>query len=649
MKHFRFILLLLLPVLGFAQNKADEIIASIKPTSSDSFKVAAYNNAAWEFINSEPQKGEGFALKALAIAEKTNNKISLSDTYNTLGSLKMMGGEGKVAIAYHLKALEIRKQLKDVKGIAKTYSNLGVAYDELTDYNAEIDLFFKALPFAEASKDSAFMSVIYNNLAGAYRNILKPSLAIEYNKKALAIREKQHDENGIISSVINLGNNYADLKKYSDAEKYFNIALEKLRTTSDNNMLTGCLNNLASIYIKTRRITEALQLLEQAMTANNERNNLPDICLSYIRYEEAYLAINQYDKSIESGNKALELTKIFGSKDFESQIYYNLAMTYEKKNDFSKAYTFLGKYSMLKDSIYDTDFNKKYALLQTQYETEKKDSRIQLLEEQQQVENLKMKQRNLFILIISITLLLSIVSGLIYIRFQRFKSKQKQLAVVNATEENERRRIAKDIHDELGSGLTKIRFLSEISSSQTSDNPDLNKNIVTVSETANNLVENMRDLIWALNPDNTTLDNLMSRIREYSSDYVEEAPIDLSFDFQENVPDVKISKEAHRNIFMTIKEALQNMVKHSGASRGLISLNIRSQKLEISITDNGKGFDTNSPQSANSNGLINMRHRIENLGGQYAILSENTGTDISFSFLLGDVVVGEITKSIKFK
>src|SRR5690606_20909146 len=131
--------------------------------------------------------------------------------------------------------------------------------------------------------------------------------------------------------------------------------------------------------------------------------------------------------------------------------------------------------------------------------------------------------------------------------------------------EQERLRIARDLHDDLGAGLSKIKLLSNVASSKSAYAP-IQKEIQALSATASDLVGNMRDMVWALNPENTTLDYLVARIREYAHEYLEDFPIDLVLNTPREIPMMNITKEANRNIFFAIKECLQNMVRHSEAT-----------------------------------------------------------------------------------
>jgi signal transduction histidine kinase len=190
--------------------------------------------------------------------------------------------------------------------------------------------------------------------------------------------------------------------------------------------------------------------------------------------------------------------------------------------------------------------------------------------------------------------------------------------------------MAKDIHDELGSGLSKIKFMSEVVSRKAQNNTEVLVGIKSISDTSIKLVENMRDLIWALNPENITLDGLVARIREYSYDYLTDTDKKLQFNITESIPSVKINTEAHRNIFFITKEALQNIVKHANASEIIITLKL-NDFFSLNIADNGTGINETHIQG---NGLRNMKQRAEVIGATLNIKSSQKGTEINLVIAL---------------
>ncbi|MBS1584013.1 MAG: hypothetical protein JSS82_00485 [Bacteroidetes bacterium] len=205
---------------------------------------------------------------------------------------------------------------------------------------------------------------------------------------------------------------------------------------------------------------------------------------------------------------------------------------------------------------------------------------------------------------------------------ERLLTLEKEQAV-----ERERNRISRDMHDELGSGLTKIAILTEVTKTQAGQTTvTLDK----ISETARVLVDNLDEMVWALNPKNDSLDKLAAYIAEYANRFLEGTNIDCIVSLPDDIPAISITEEKRRNIFMTAKEFLNNTVKHSHASLATIEVKAQQGLFTITLTDNGRGFDT-VYSGGTGNGLNNMKQRIADIGGKATLSSSANGTFLGIS------------------
>jgi len=194
--------------------------------------------------------------------------------------------------------------------------------------------------------------------------------------------------------------------------------------------------------------------------------------------------------------------------------------------------------------------------------------------------------------------------------------------------EKERLRISKDMHDEVGSSLTKIAVLGELVQREINNKEKIEPSIKKITSISRDVIDNISEIIWAINPQNDKLENLASYLHEYISDFLEGTGISPSFESIENFPIVDLSAELRRNIFLVIKEIVNNTVKHSHASNFNLKLDFCNGKFLLSISDNGKGFQLNQ-NSKFGNGLNNMKKRIEDVGGIISIdSSTSNGTVI---------------------
>lgn len=199
--------------------------------------------------------------------------------------------------------------------------------------------------------------------------------------------------------------------------------------------------------------------------------------------------------------------------------------------------------------------------------------------------------------------------------------------------DQERNRISKDMHDEIGSGLTHIALMTELIQTQKRADEELRKDVGNISYSARKLVDSMSEIIWALNPHNETLENLLAYIREHALQYFEPFDIHLDISFPDQVPEFKLSNEQRRNLFLVSKEALNNALKHAEATR--VSFIVRYEKavLQFCIKDNGKGFDAAKIRRA-ANGLQNMEKRMTDIGGVFRIKTDRCGTEVEYSLTL---------------
>ena len=232
-----------------------------------------------------------------------------------------------------------------------------------------------------------------------------------------------------------------------------------------------------------------------------------------------------------------------------------------------------------------------------------------------------------FFSVVGIIAVAAVGGSIRYIELRRIHRRLEKLERERAIE-LERSRISRDMHDEIGSSLTKIAILGELVHQKLSKSEDALAFSEKISETARTVVDSMSEIIWAIDPKNDKLENLAAYIREHASEDIEMAGIICRFDFPDLIPTLNLSAEIRRNIFLTVKEAVHNIVKHSRATLVEFSLRFDGGVFELSIRDDGVGF-TPEATTGSGNGLSNMRRRIEQIGGIFTLSSEGRkGTTI---------------------
>jgi signal transduction histidine kinase len=184
--------------------------------------------------------------------------------------------------------------------------------------------------------------------------------------------------------------------------------------------------------------------------------------------------------------------------------------------------------------------------------------------------------------------------------------------------EKERASIARDIHDQVGANLTQVSLLGELVESDKDHPEEVQAHARQISQTALETTRALDEIVWTVNPSNDTLDGLINYVCKYAQEYLALASLRYRLEVPGNLPSTPISPELRHNVFLAAKEAVNNVVKHSGATAAWLRLHLEPERFTLEIEDNGHGL----PQGAadkGRNGLRNMRKRLEDVGGTFSI------------------------------
>lgn len=220
--------------------------------------------------------------------------------------------------------------------------------------------------------------------------------------------------------------------------------------------------------------------------------------------------------------------------------------------------------------------------------------------------------------------ILSAIALISTIIFAGYRYRLQQVMKLQAI----RNKIARDLHDDIGSTLGSISFLSEAAKLQLAqeNSRGAEKLLLKIGENSREMVDNMSDIVWSVNPKNDTVRFLIDRMNVFAGDLVASSGIQLHFHCDRGVKHVKLSMEQRKNFFLIFKETVYNSVKYSGCTTLTIEMKKSTHSLVIKIADDGKGFDVNNYVSKNGNGIINMKARAEEVNAQFHIQSSAAGT-----------------------
>jgi ligand-binding sensor domain-containing protein/signal transduction histidine kinase len=240
----------------------------------------------------------------------------------------------------------------------------------------------------------------------------------------------------------------------------------------------------------------------------------------------------------------------------------------------------------------------------------------------------------------------ALVAGIV--RWVSYRRLRRRLAISHEQQamEKERVRIAQDMHDEIGSKLTKISFLSERARGEINGNATLAAKVESIAHTSRDLLQSLDELVWAVNPRNDTLEHLAAYLGQYAAEYLQNTAVECELHIPRDLPHHPLSAELRHNVFLSFEETLNNALKHAKPSRISITMAMEASQFSITIKDDGLGFDMEATALASGNGiengkiiggngLLNLKSRLSSVGGLCSIQSKpGKGTTVVLSIPL---------------
>jgi PAS domain S-box-containing protein len=196
------------------------------------------------------------------------------------------------------------------------------------------------------------------------------------------------------------------------------------------------------------------------------------------------------------------------------------------------------------------------------------------------------------------------------------RSREERIAEI----ERVRRRIATDLHDDIGSSLTQISVLSEVARRQVAGSAAVERPLEIIAGSARELIDSMSDIVWAINPQRDHLADLAHRMRRFAADTLTARNIAFTLELPDSSRNIRLEGNLRREVFLIFKEALNNAIRHSGATRAEIGLHLEDHSLRLHVRDNGKGFDTSC--LSDGHGLTSMSSRASEIGARFEITSQ---------------------------
>jgi two-component system, NarL family, sensor kinase len=464
---------------------------------------------------------------------------------------------------------------------------------------------------------------LYCNASQLYANHNLFAKGLEYARKAYRTAQSSGEEEPITTAAFYMAVRLQAFAKYDSSEYYF---LEGLRIAKKLGMAYtqgDMLRGLSDLAAAKKQYRDASDYLYRAI-AMYDSVNVPD---RKIACEESLAYLDFMNKDFGKVKLYVNSREKTHTEDSLENIRYvnkwlaNLALIEHDVETWKDRQT---KFEQA-DAVFTNEKIQKNILeVEAHYNLTKKEKELL----QKEAVN---RKRQRVIAALAFGLISLTIMALLQYRNNKNKHKiafQKSIIEKQNALEEERLRIAADMHDDIGAGLSRIRYITAAMKEGRNISTEEMDKILSLSDES---VEKMNEIIWALNQGNQQLEELIYYTRSQCSEMANLAGMAFTFDLPENIPPITLGWKECRNIYLLVKEAVNNAVKHSGGSSIIIECSIGND-LQFFIADNGKGFN---PETVNKtgNGLLNYKRRVEKLNGTYKIIS-GTGEGTKLSFVI---------------
>jgi signal transduction histidine kinase len=535
--------------------------------------------------------------KNTAVKYKTEYSKCLTDMGNYYNS----ANDFTKALEYYLKGITLKEQMG--KPVMSDYVNISMMYQKMHEKNEQKKWVDKAMQIArqQGKKEDLFNAYLYKaqyytadsdyvtakKMVDTARLLMPPEMQ-HYSSKSAVLYTNMS------SYYIIAANTFKNVKMYDSAVFYFNKAYEILKANNDVHIMIEPQLKMGYIKILQKKYAEAEPILLTALA---------------------------------DSKKATDVKR-------QLEAYESLSRLYAETQRYQQAYGYYKIFHQLDDSIAGLDKAKYNLELEEKYEVEKKETVIKNLEVEKKLQHLQLKEKNVLNFILIGSLLMALLVGLLLYRNYKQKQQLQQQQISELVterklftteailkgEEQERARLAKDLHDGLSGMLSGVKFSLQNMQGNLIMTPDNQQSFARSLDMLDNSITEMRRVAHNMLPEGLVRYGLDVALKDYVTEINKTGVVTVVYQSM-GMENAGIEQTVAISIYRVVQELLNNVIKHAAASTVLVQILKEAGKLIINVEDNGKGFDTDLIESAAGMGWKNIRSRIELLNGKIDIQS----------------------------
>jgi signal transduction histidine kinase len=636
----------------FAQAIPDSLVNKLKRAANDSAKAITLLEMGESIEASTPQKSMEYYRQALLTGHQIKNNRVILSSYHDIGVCYINLNKMDSALITFEKAIPFARLLNDTVRVARIWANMGNIYLHQKDRVKAIDYYLQAARLWETCRDQNYLPMLYANINALLDEQKEHNKAVEYGNKAVALAQKMGDEYSEVVGLVNLSTTYNYLEQPEKEYALLERALPLAKKNKDLDHVATVYHNMGDFYFKKKIFSSALERYLESYSYAKQMGNKYHLCTICTALAQVYYKLNENGKALQYILQAESLADEVGTRTDLKEIYKTRAEIEQHAGNYKLASVYFSKTLLVSDSLFKTETSEKVAEAEAQYQNEKKQKEIVRLEKDKQIQQLTIRQKSTlnYILIGSLAALTIVVFlGYRNLRHRQQLAKQqhelqqqhirelekdKQLVAVDSMlkgQEDERSRLAKDLHDGLGGLLSGVKFsLSNMKQNLiiTPDNMAVFERSLDMIDTS---IKELRRVAHNMMPEMLTKFGLDEALKDYCST-INTTKL-LTVRYQSLGIMTRLDSATEIIVYRIVQELLNNILKHAVASEVFVQLIRENDRLNIVVEDNGKGFDTAMLENNKGAGWVNIRSRVEYLKGQLDVHSEpGKGTLVNIEF-----------------
>ncbi|HYO22965.1 MAG TPA: sensor histidine kinase, partial [Flavisolibacter sp.] len=616
--------------------KKDSLLQKLSTAKEDTAKAMLLLTLASWYETSNQDSAAYFLEKGKALSEKLKFLKGLYHYQNQKTILLYTKGDYKPAMKEAEKGLTIARQMKDTSNVIVMLNNLGILSMYFGDYEGQLSYAMQVVKSTEAIKDSSMLAGAYHNLANSYHALKQYRKGVTNAAYGIYVNNISSKKYGYINRVYaTLAQCYEGLAIMDSALHFYNIAIKEAEQANDKYAEASIYGYKSNVHALLNQFPAMLASSKKSVQISSvlQSRQLTAGALNTLAFAQ-YLNNNNKDAK-ENIRQALMIAREDSLIEELKEAYTFLSYIAARDGDFAVSIKARKGADSIADVILNDKVIKNTADLEQKYESAKKDARIQM----QQAQLFRKSTWNyLLIGTVATILIISLLSYRNYRNRQKIQQQriheletEKQLAATEAVltgEEQERTRLAKDLHDGLGGMLSGIKYTLNNMRGNLIMTPENAQAFARSIDMLDSSIREMRRVAHNLMPEALVKFGLDTALQDFCNDINQSGALKVAYQ-SIGMDTVQLDQTKSVTIYRIVQELLNNIMKHAAAKTALVQLSHSNDQLTLTVEDDGKGFDSAILQQSKGIGWSNIQNRIEFLKGKWDVASQpGKGTSV---------------------